>query len=583
MIQNIRFSNEKEASMKDDKMSRDDFWDLRSLLPQKRPPVMHQPSTDTEPVTVEVGEPDASKDTASLSLRFREVKPTDRRSREVKPAERNRNLLEYVPDHGLIKKVTILRWYTKYSFYEQFRFDAVRCKAIEGKRCAHVPFFSYTPQYRQMNQSQLEYYFYWRSECRRGIFHEADFAYVLLYIYEIINVYTPSADLSDNKNDASFDEKSFALDMLTSIWLNYRGKYKALDKYLSEWLPDFCLINRLPPPTEKLSPILPAIMATASLREFFISDAPLAPSSLIAFSCSYDWKKSKYISEGSDELRSEFQAHIEGALRAVSEAKDKRFNSDSLRTVRASRDAFCGSLCAHSIKRRIDIEYVSFSRSVELRSLVTAVVKYSENKLRAHFGIKSRLKVDGLDDAAKAVIDAYFLSVYPSDRHCSSKTEEKLREERYYDEMYGALSVGIDEAEAKRLEDISWSVTERLTADDYVEAEAKYEPSPDEYIPKIENAAPIEVDADFCDVPELEEKSSLSALHLDVLGKIHTSAPDEAAEICRREGRYLDEIVSEINEYAVDSIGDVLIETENGAYVTIDDYADEIGDILQGN
>ncbi len=214
---------------------------------------------------------------------------------------------------------------------------------------------------------------------------------------------------------------------------------------------------------------------------------------------------------------------------------------------------------------------------------MTAVVKYSENKLRAHFGIKSRLKVDGLDDAAKAVIDAYFLSVYPSDRHCSSKTEEKLREELYYDEMYGALSVGIDEAEAKRLEDISWSVTERLTADDYVEAEAKYEPSPNEYIPKIENTAPIEVDADFCDVQELEEKSALSALHLDVLGKIHASDPDEAAEICRREGRYLDEIVSEINEYAVDSIGDVLIETENGAYVTIDDYADEIGDILQGN
>lgn len=541
---------------------------------------MRQPTTDTDPVTIEVDMPDTSNNNASLSLRFREVKSSEKAQKTEAVVSQHsptaENALEYSPDHGLIKNVKIRRWHTRYSFYEQFRFDAIRCKSIEGKPCAHVPFFSYTPQYRQMTQSQLEFYFYWRSECRRGVFLEADFAYVLLYIYEIINVYTPNTDSPNSVN-----EKSFALDMLTSLWLNYRDKYKALDKYLSEWLPDFCLINRLSPPTERLSPILSAIMSTTSFREFFISDTPLSPKSLIAFSSNYDWQKSKYISEGSDELKSEFRAHIEGALRCVSESGDKRFNSDSLRTVRGSRDAFCGSLCAHSIKRRIDIEYISYSRSLELRSLVTAIVKYSENKLRAHFGIKSRLKVDGLDDGTKAVIDKYFLSVYPNDRHYSSKSDEKLREERYYDEMYGVQSVGIDENEAKRLEDVSWSVTERLTAEDFTESESENDLFSDVIVASEANTAPSESLGSSCIEPELEK--SLSALHISVLDKIHASQPDAAAEICRSNGRYLDEIVSEINEYAVDSIGDVFIETANGAYVTVDDYADEIGNILQGN
>ncbi len=561
--------------MKDDKISRDDFWDLRSLLPQKRPPVMHQPNTDTEPVTIEVTAPNANKRTESLSLRFREVKSSEKAQKTEAAFRRSQptteNMLEYSPEHGLIKNVRIRRWHTKYSFYEQFRFDAVRCKSIEGKPCAHVQFFSYTPQYRQMTQAQLEYYFYWRSECRRGIFREADFAYVLLYIYEIINVYTPSVDSSDNTINEASDEKSFALDMLTSLWLNYRGKYKALDKYLSEWLPDFCLIHRLPPPTERLSSILSAIMATTSFREFFISDTPLSPKSLIAFSSSYDWQKSKYISEGSDELKSEFQTHISGALRCVSESGDKRFNSDSLRTVHASRDAFCGSLCAHSIKRRIDIEYISFSRSLELRTLVTAVVKYSENKLRAHFGIKSRLKVEGLDEGTKSVIDDYFASVYPADRRYFSKSDEKLREERYYEELYGALSVGIDETEAKRLEDISWSVTERLTAEEFSTDETVAD------VPTIEKAEIYPV------IAETKAEDTLSPLHLKVLEKIYTSNSEAAAAICRESGKYPDEIVSEINEYAVDLIGDVIIESVGGSYVTVEDYAEEIYGILHSS
>lgn len=578
-----------------DKRSPDDFWDLSQLLPKKRPAVMRQPSTDTEPVTVEIDTPAESNtaDSPSLSFRFREVPPTRSETRPAprqtsvtapppkryssqsvpprgtsRPRPTAENVLEYKPEVGLVKRVKIMRWPTTYSFYEQFRSDAIRCRTLSGKPCAHVPFFSYTPQYRQMSQSQLEYYFYWRGQCRRGIFGEADFAYVLLYVYEIINLYS-----TDSQSVGDDLDKSRGLDMLADLWLNYRGKHKALDKYLSEWLPDYCLIHRLPPPIEKLTPIMPVIMEATSFREFFMTDDALCPETLIALSSDYDWRKSKYVAEGTDELKNEFAAHIEGALRRVTGSGDERFSAVSMTPARASRDAFCGSLCAHSIKRRIDVEYISFTRSHDLRSTVTAIVKYSENKLRAHFGIKSRLKVDGLDDRTKAVIDAYFASVYPSDRRYVSRTEEEKREERYYEEMYGALSVGIDEDEAKRLEDASWSVTERLTETDEDEPEISA-PEP------TAESAPIEADP-VAVTDSASTDGALSALHLGVLRAISVGDVDLASALCRDAGRYPDEIVSEINEYAADLIGDVIIETDGVSYTAVEDYADEIDEILK--
>ncbi len=572
--------------MDDKNKSHGDFWDLSSLLPKKRPPVMRQPSTDTEPVTLEINaqvnlsEPTQVGESASLSLRFREVpsaraayaapKSQERRygSQSIpkkdtyRPRPTAESVLEYAPRRGLIKTVKIMRWPTSYSFYEQFRADAIRCRRIEGKPCPAVPFFSYTPQYRQMSREQLDYYFYWRSECRRGVFLEADFAYVLLYIYEIINVYsTVDERLKDT------EDKSSGLGMLCSLWLSYREKYKALDKYLSEWLPDYCLIHRLPAPLEKLSPILPDIMKATSFCEFFMSSDPLSPESLISLSSDYDWHRSKYVAEGSDELKKSFKTHIEGALRAAVESGDESFSSSASSPVRASRDAFCGSLCAHSIKRRIDVEYTSFSRGRELRAAVTSAVKYAENKLRAHYAIKSRLKADNLSDTARSAIDAYFASVYPTDRHYASKSDAAREEERYYEAMYGALSVGVDGDEARKLELESWSVTERLTESDEAEAAEASSSVPD-------NSVTVEL------VPEPDANASaLSALHLCVLRALRGGNAELAGSLCREAGRYLDEIISEINSHAVDTFGDIIIEDGE----VIEDYSAEVAEMLGEN
>lgn len=117
----------------------------------------------------------------------------------------------YTPERNpLIKKVTVKSWDAKYSFYGRFRSDALKYAGINGSPCGKVPFFSYTPQYSQLTDDQLACYFYWRDCVKNGEYPDTDYAYILLYIYEIINL----PDVIPAKEGA---------DRLYRVWCAYRG------------------------------------------------------------------------------------------------------------------------------------------------------------------------------------------------------------------------------------------------------------------------------------------------------------------------------------------------------------------------
>ena len=52
----------------------------------------------------------------------------------------------------------------------------------------------------------------------------------------------------------------------------------------------------------------------------------------------------------------------------------------AMRPAKIVRDAFCGSLCARNVKRRLEVEYLSHSRSQEQRLYITDIVKHAENR-----------------------------------------------------------------------------------------------------------------------------------------------------------------------------------------------------------
>ena len=294
-----------------------------------------------------------------------------------------------------------------------------------------------------MTKTQLAYYFWWRENAVRGVWLPASFSYILLYIYEIINLHEviPPPE---------------GLRRLVGVWLACRDKHRVLDKYLSEWVADYCLIHRLPPPREELAPIMSSVMEAASFREFYMSGGSdgITVETLIDLSSDYNWRKSKFAVEDGG-VAAAYARHIPAAVAYVADKSgDARFSTGGMSSAVVSRDAFCGSLCAHNVKCRIDIEYLSYTRSRELRSLLTELVKYCENRLRAALGIRARLRVNGLDPAISALADEYFDREFPETKKPVklSKEEQLAAEERRYDAEYDALSHGFDSRGAAEIE-----------------------------------------------------------------------------------------------------------------------------------
>ena len=121
-----------------------------------------------------------------------------------------------------------------------------------------MDFFSYMPQYTQLNAAQLEYYLWWRTQFRRGVCLPAAYSYLLLYLYELINLD------ERHQNPLTGQENMYRL------WLSYREKHPRLDVLIREWLCDYSLLYQLPPP--RLDPAqYRLLLSGCRLKEFYVS------------------------------------------------------------------------------------------------------------------------------------------------------------------------------------------------------------------------------------------------------------------------------------------------------------------------
>ena len=477
-------------------------------------------------------------------------------------ARRQELLLTYEPEDSLIRRVSVYSWPSAYSFYEKFIANAHRSHAARGRECPRVPFFSYIPQYSQLNAAQQQYYFWFRDNARNGTFLPADISYILLYIYEIINL----PDLIPPAEGCR---------ILAGLWLAYRKTYRELDRDLSEWMCDYCLIHRLPPP-EELRPILAVISARTTLREFYFSAGMKEPSldglaaAVIEAGTDYAYGNSRWYGENRELYDRMIPGAVAAMLRSMRDKGTGFFDPGAMRPVRLSRDAFSGSLCEHNIKRRIDLEVCSFTRGAGFRRQVTAAVKYAENKIRAHLRIRSRLTPGELTDEMRAPMDAYFAAVLPA--------REPAGEIPDYERYYDAPEQPFTPETAHAIEEGSWAVTRLLLEEDPAGAAAAAEdlmaPDPEEEPP--EGAVVYEPEAAE-ETVSFEPSERIPAGYGN--GGIRAAlaallAGGTLEDLCGGQGPLADDTASRINEEAYDRIGDVLLE-KTDRWRLVEDYREE--------
>ncbi len=359
-------------------------------------------------------------------------------------------------DNPLICGVEILMWPSRYTFYGRFRKDAERYFGASGKSCERVPYFSFTPQYDQLSSHQLDWYLFWRGMVRRGEYPDTDFSYILLYIYEIINL--PDKLLPRD-----------GVRELCRIWAAYRQKHPKLDRYLCEWVCDYCLLHKVSLPLDIVSDFLDTLMRQSTLKEFYAgcsADSASFAGAFYSIGLTFNWRNSKYVT---DENRAFFEKHMKRAfVHAFSKLEDERDTPPSrivshgleLAETVTVRDAYNGALCAYDVKRRIRVRYLSCTRSIELRYAANDTEKYIENNIRALLSIKSRYRISNMDVYLKRAVDEYF---EPFKRRAKQEKKRKLQPVPEYEKRYERISEELSSEAAARIDETAWDTARLLT------------------------------------------------------------------------------------------------------------------------
>ncbi len=560
----------------------DRFWDIDALIPKRRAPYA---VSDTETAEIEL-EPIASSGTSAEQKQSIPERQESAERHFIPPhtAEEFRNRpapdLEYTPDNALVRCVRLYRWKSNYRYYEGFVRDAEKLYGVNGAECSRVPFFSYVPQYSQMNRAQLEWYLWWRFNVRKGRFLDTDYSYVLLYAYELIN-------LSD-RGDPLTTQKE-----LCKIWVAYRNTFHQLDSYLPEWICDHCLIHRLPPPEVCTGELLSAVMAHCSLKEFYVpsggKDGYIR--ALLAFCSNYNYRKSKFCTE---EHMALFDSAVMGALKTVTEhmSRDgKLFSKSGMDDSKLTRDAYTGALCSYRIKKRIEVEFCSFSHSHELRFFVTDVVKYTENKIRSALGVRSKLTVYALSMPVRLLLDAYLESTLPKRQTPSHKQDAARAEAEVYEKLYDLPQKPLSLRDAAEIERLSWDTTERL-----VEAFENEGTEPIEEMPQYSQNTPAEAfsvpspktQEDYLSLPASmpthdggsDALSDAMQPYLPFLWAVRDRDAVAQKQVASDAGSLIEVMADEINAIAADLIGDILLEESDGVFAVIEDYRDILDALL---
>ncbi len=586
------WENDKKTKTDD----RDDFWNLDRMLPRRE----FQASEmvyDTEAVDITFGK-DGGEGMREFAKTGNRIPPmpniTTRGERragghlaarahtpgDVLP-QMSVPVSNYTPKDSFLKEVSVYRWPTRYQYYERFSADALRYFDRTAEKCPFANFFAYMPQYAAMSQDQLRWYLYWRENVRAEQYLQTDYSYLFLYVYEIINL-------------PEKIKPEVGLDLLCKLWLAYRTDFPRLDRYMGEWVCDYCLVYALTPPFETLKNIIPSLVDKLSFKEFYIRadsrDACPFTASLCDLLSNYNWRQSKY---AKGETYTLYEEHLYGAVldtlrTAWRESEREELSSIlGLSEVKLSRNAFSGALCTYNCKRRIDVTYISLSRSYQLRFLITDLYKMAENCIRAHLGIKSRLSAMGVPPSLKATMLAYFEEHLP--RPLPQKKETKAPRKRAlpvqkeaepspYEALYEPLSTTLSTEDAMKLEESSWVNTVLLVPIEEEQKPLSKAPPTSQTTVMAEDQTTASQTADppMGDDPFENFVAHLNPIYYAALKHLICMENDEFLTLCQTNGLLPDAVCDAINDIAVTYTDDTVLEGSATGWQVSSYYANEV-------
>lgn len=411
-----------------------------------------------------------------------------------------------------------------------------------------VPFKSYWPTYGHMTGAQSRWYFFWRDEVRQGRYPKTDLSYIFLHTYELIN-------------GVGWDVPQDGFRQLHLLWEAYRDSYKRLDQYLGGWIADFSFVHKLDVSLAEIvarSRGLAGDLAELELVRCLSSAPEQLSIEVLSVMSDYDISKSKfYTGEG----KAAAERYIPQVV-ALIDAYVARKHGSNLITMfppgpPVMRERYLFRSAVYDISLygySVLVPVVRISKSPPLRSLITRLFRLTENKLRALMGYRGRLKDIKVDADMDELITRFLEREFRK-----AKQEEK------------GPAVVIDPQKLEQLANDSEVVRSLLTVDESEELEdeaaaAAWNNKGDrtEAWNISEGLAGVEASLSAAD-GEADDwgifASLLSPLQREVvLALAEADGPVKAGRLAAEAGTMAELLYDEINQLAMDSLGDLIID-----------------------
>ena len=571
-----------------------DFWDLGDFRKSNAKISHNSVSRDTSAVEISANNSvgDTQRNSADSSVSYQHFSDSSI-TKFIPPHtdsafKKKYCIFEYEPQNPFIKKVRLLGeredtiLFSKENLFMRERAALLNRSASE---VPFVPFYSYSPRYSQLTKPQLRYYLWWRQNVREGVYLKTEISYLMLYVYELAT--------SDEHEDLSA-----ALNYMCALLVNYTSREIniTVKMMIRDIICDFCLIHNLTPPMHMLSGIEPQIINRSFLPEIFAFSSDSIDLSMSV----YDYRKSKFYSDNAEI----FDTAMQSALNTVLTSKEAfesltSFTKGLYGAVTSERHPF--SRLVNITSRSVSVEVTYFELS-NVRPAITDIVRYCENKLREHLGIKNKISIMSVNPTAKSVIDEFFELNYPprptiDRRRRDAKIEHEVHE---YDKLYDIPKAEISPERALKIERESWDTTKILTEafsdyDAQSDIEQDLTQKPESVIAEPRSPALAEPTDSICtsssvptSVNTTEGQESAYSKLCGVIGEgaklielcLNNAPATEQRRLAASLGISLDELADTINEASLDVVGDIVLESYDGvSYSIIEDYKDLFSDL----
>ena len=437
-----------------------------------------------------------------------------------------------------------------------------------------VPFKSYWPTYGHMTGAQSRWYFFWRDEVRQGRYPKTDLSYIFLHIYELIN-------------GVGWDKPLEGYRQLNLLWEAYRDSYKRLDQYLGGWIADFSFVHKLDISLSEIvarSRGLAGDLAELELVRCLTSAPEQLSIEVLSVMSDYDISKSKfYTGEGNTAA----DRYIPQVV-ALIDAYVARKHGSNLITMfppgpPVVRERYLFRSAVYDISLygySVLVPVIRVSKSPPLRSLITRLFRLTENKLRALMGYRGRLKdvrVDAdMDDLVTRFLEREFRKAEQEEKGPAVVIDQRKLEQLASDsEVVRSLLTVEDTGEPDQEDDADWgNKTEGAFggagwagAGSDAEAHGRA------------GSADVKSDADAHGGPDGRQltapasdseadrwtlfASELSPLQREaVLALAEEDGAVKVQRLAAGAGTMAELLYDEINELAMDSLGDLIIDGE---------------------